>query len=180
MRSLIQQNKRGQIDSPIIAFAVLVIGLMILAPVLLKVFLNVDSSFGNALGNTTAGGDVAKANFKAVSNTLVTFWDKVIIAAFFVAILLLLVSAFFIDAHPFFIVLYILLNFFLILFAPTMITAIDNIYDSADFAQEIVYLSFLDTLRNNFTVFLVGMMVITGIIIYGKLAFFGGRANNRR
>lgn len=176
-------NKRGQLDNPLVAFAIIVIALMIFAPVLLKIFINVDDSVGKSLGNLTAGGALAQANFKAVTTPLITFWDKVIIVAFVVAVLLLFVSAFLIDAHPFFIVLYIVLNFFLILFAPTMITAVDNIYDSANFATEVAQLTFLDTLRGNFTVFLVGMMVITGIIIYGKLAFFGrggGRSSNRR
>lgn len=175
-------NKRGQLDNPLVTFAIIVIALMIFAPVMLKIFMNIDTSFGNSLGNVSAGGALAKTNFGAVTTPLITFWDKVIVAAFFLSILLLFVSAFLIDAHPFFIVLYILLNFFLILFAPTMITAVDNIYDSANFATEVASLTFLDTLRSNFTVFLVGMMVITGIIIYGKLAFFGGgrKANNRR
>ncbi len=180
MRSIIK-NKRGQLDNPIILFAVIVLGLIMFAPIALKVFVNVDSSVGNALGNVSAGGDVAQANFNAVSGTLVSFWDKVIVAAFFVSIILLLVSAFLIDAHPFFIVLYIFLNFMLVLFTPNILQSVDAIYDSANFAGEVAQLAFMDSLRNNFVPFLVGIIVITGIIIYGKLAFFGngGRSNRR-
>lgn len=174
------KNKRGQLDNPVIAFVVIIFGLLIFAPVMLKIFVNVDTSVGNSLGNLSGQqGVIAARNFNAVSDTLITFWDKVIIAAFVLAVLLLLVSAFLIDAHPFFVILYIFLNFMLILFIPSMVTALDHIYDSANFAVEIARLGFLDTLRQNFTVFVVGIMIITGIIIYGKLAFFN-RSNVRR
>lgn len=180
MRSILK-NKRAQIDNPLIAFAIIVIALIIFAPIALKIFLNVHTSMGNSLGNVTGGGgDLARQNLQKVTGTLVTFWDKVIVAAFFLAIILLFVSAFLVDAHPFFIVLYIFLNFMLILFAPSVLQSVDTIYDSAAFATEITYLTFLDSLRNNFVPFLVGMMVIAGIITYGKLAFFRGRSNNRK
>jgi hypothetical protein len=172
-------NKKGQLDYPIITFAILVIALMIFAPITLKIFRSFSSSFSSSLGNVSGGGVIAAANFEQVTTTLITFWDKVIIAAFILAVLLLFVSAFLIDAHPFFIIIYILFSFMLVLFAPNIITAVDHIYDNAAFAQEVSLLPFLDTLRNNFAVFLVGIIVITGIIIYGKLAFFG-RSNNRK
>lgn len=172
-------NKKGQIDFPIVTFAIIIIGLLIFAPISLKIFRSFSSSFSASLGNVSSGGEIAQANFDKVTGTLITFWDKVIIAAFVLAVLLLFVSAFLIDAHPFFIVLYIFLGFMLVLFAPNIITAVDHIYDNAAFAGEVSMLSFMDALRNNFAVFLVGIIVITGIIIYGKLAFFG-RSNNRK
>lgn len=175
-------NKKGQIENPVIAFAIIVVCLLIFAPIALKVFLSVHTNVGNSLGNLTGPqGTLAKQNFQAVTGPLVSFWDKVIVAAFFLTVLLLFVSAFLIDAHPFFVILYIISFLFLILFAPNIMGAVDNIYNSANFAQEVARLTFLDSLRNNFVVFLVGIGVLTGIIIYGKLAFFsGGRGNNRR
>lgn len=172
-------NKKGQIDFPIVTFAVIIIGLLIFAPILLKIIMSFSTSFSAGLGNVTAGGAIAQANFEAVTTPLITFWDKVMVAAFVLSVILLFVSAFLIDAHPFFIVLYIFLAFMLVLFAPNMLSAVDHIYDSASFAQEVNYLPFLDGLRNNFMIFLVGIIVVTGIIIYGKLAFFG-RSNNRK
>jgi len=179
MRS-ITKNKKGQLDNPVILFVVLIAGLILFAPIALKVFVNVDTSVGNSLGNLSGQqGVIAQQNFKAVTTPLISFWDKVIISAFVLAVLLLFVSAFLIDAHPFFVVLYIFINFMLILFIPSITKAIDHIYDSANFATEVAQLTFLDTLRQNFTVFVIGIMIITGIIIYGKLAFFQ-RSNNRR
>ena len=172
-------NNKGQLDYPIIIFAVLVIGLLMFAPIMLKLFVEINDGVGAGLGNVTGGGATAAANFGSVMDTAINFWDKVIIAAFVIAIILLLVSSFFIDAHPFFIFLYVFVSFMLILFTPNIIDAVDNIYDSAEFASEVALLSFMDTLRNNFAIFLVGMMVITGIIIYGKVALMGGQGGRR-
>jgi hypothetical protein len=174
MRKLLD-NKKGQFDNPIIAFAVIIIALLILAPVVLKVMRSIQQPMSDSFGNLTGkGGEVAQTNFNAVAVTGINFWDKVVIAAFFLSILLLLVSAFLVDAHPFFIVLYIFLNFMLILFAPNIIQAVDNIYDSSSFAQETAMLSFMDTIRVHYAEFLIGMMILTGIIIYGKIALFSG------
>lgn len=174
-------NKKGQLDNPVIIFAMIVIGLLIFAPIILKIFMTTQSSFSSSLGNVSAGGAVAATNFNAVMDTAVTFWDKVIVSVFFLAIILLFVSAFFIDANPFFIILYIFTNLMVILFAPNIITAVDHIYDNANFASEVAQLSFMDTIRTHYAEFLVGIMVITGIIIYGKVALFrGGRSRNNR
>ena len=62
----------------------------------------------------------------------------------------------------------------LVLFAPNIIGSLDSIYNSASFASETNTLSFMNTLKNNFGVFLVGIIIVTGIIIYGKIAFTGG------
>ncbi len=172
-------NKKGKLDYPIILFAVLIIGLLIFAPIMLKILVTINDGVGAGLGNVTAGGDLAAANFGTVMNTAVTFWDKVVIAAFIIAIILLFVSSFFIDAHPFFIFLYVFVSFMVILFVPNILTAVDNIYDSPAFATEVGLLTFLDSLRNNFAIFLVGTMVITGIIIYGKVVLFS-RGGSRR
>jgi len=178
---MITKNKKAQLDNPIIAFAVIIIALLIFAPITLKILRSIQEPVANSFGNmSNQGGDIAKENFNEVLVTGINFWDKIIVAAFIFAVLLLLVSAFLVDAHPFFIVLYILLNFMLILFAPNIISAVDRIYDSSTFAQETAMLSFMDTIRSNYAVFLVGMMIITGIIIYGKLALFNNSGGRRR
>jgi hypothetical protein len=173
-------NKKGQLDSPILAFVIIVIGLIILAPIVLKIFTSVQAPVVASLGNAT-GGAVAQANFNSVMNTAITFWDKVIVFAFFLGIVLLIVSAIFIDTNPLFIILYIMINFMLVLFAPTIVESIGAIYDKPAFATEVAQLTFMDAVRIHFGEFLVGIIVLTGIIIYGKIAFFrnqntGGRA----
>jgi len=172
-------NKKAQFNSPIVWFFIVVFGLLLFAPITLKVFNSINTPIQNNLGYISgAAGTLAKQNFAAVMTPLVTFWDKVIIAAFAISIILLFISAFMIDTNPFWIILYIIINFVLILFAPSIIDSLASIYDSATFAVETNSLVFLDTLRTYFAEFLVGIMFVTGIIIYGKiwlLRSLGGR-----
>lgn len=174
-------SKRAQLDNPIIFIAVIIIGLLIIAPVMLKVMREIRTPLSNSLGNISSGsGAIAQSNFNSVIDTGISWWDKVVVAAFILSVLLLFVSAFLVDAHPFFIIVYIGLNFALILFAPNIIEAVNKIYDSSQFAQETAILSFMDTIRSNYVGFLIGLMVITGIIIYGKVAITGsGRDRGR-
>lgn len=167
------KNKKGQLDFPILTLVILIFGLLIIAPVVLKIFVTTQESIGASLGNVTGGGgEVSATNFNTVMNTAINFWDKVMIAAFVIGVLLMLLSAFFIDTHPVWIVLYVFIMFMLILFAPNIIGALDVIYNSATFASEVSRLTFMDFLRTHFGEFLVGLFVITGIIIYGKIRLF--------
>ena len=173
MRSLLN-NKKGQIDYPIITWVVIVLGLMILAPIMLKVFNSIQAPMSSSLGNITNGGATAQAGFNSVMNTAIGFWDKVILSAFILATLLLLISAFLIDTNPFWLILYIFISFMLVLFAGDIIGSLDNLYNSSAFATESASLAFIGSLRSNFGLILTGIMVITGIIIYGKIALTGG------
>ena len=129
MRSILD-NKKGQIDYPIITWVVIVLGLMILAPIMLKIFHSIQTPMSSSLGNITNGGAVAQSGFNSVMNTAVGFWDKVVLSAFILATLLLLISAFLIDTNPFWLILYIFISFMLILFAGDIIGSLDNIYNS--------------------------------------------------
>lgn len=168
-------NKKGQLDYPIITFVIVVFSLMLLAPIMLKIFYSVQTPVSNSLGNlTNHGGEQAQANFNSVMGTGINFWDKIILFAFILATILLIISAFLIDTSPVWIILYIFISFMLILFAPDIVGTLDNIYNSPTFAVESANLAFIGSLRDNFGTILVGIMVITGIIIYGKIAFTGG------
>lgn len=167
-------NKKAQLDYPIIAFFVVVFGLLLLAPIIMKIFVSVKGPISSQLGNMTNGGAIAKENFDHVIDIGITFWDKVIIACFIIALILLVISAILIDTHPLFIILYIFISFMFILFAPNIIESLDAIYESAQFATEVSYLPFVDSLRTHFAEWLIGIMVFTGIIIYGKIALFRG------
>jgi hypothetical protein len=170
-------NKKAQLDSPIVWFFLVVFGLLLVGPFLLKIFHQVDSSVGNSFGNMT-GGEIGKTNTHIVLDTAGNLWDKVIIFAFILSLITLFISAFLVDTSPFWIILYIFINFMLVLFAPGMIGALDSIYGNAEFATEVAQLTFMDWLRTNFMPVLVGCMVLAGIIIYGKLWLTGG--SNRR
>jgi len=173
--------KKAQIDSPVLLFAVIVIGLIFFAPLMLKIFNSIDDNVSPALGNLT-GGLAGKEAFQGVMNTAETFWDKVIIAFFLFAAVMLIISSFMIDTHPVFVILYLLICFGTIIFIPQILQAADNIYnDTTNFDTEVNSLTLVGFLKDNFAVILLGMMILSGIIIYGKISLSGGMGgtNNR-
>jgi hypothetical protein len=175
-----KKNKKGQMDFPIIGFIVIAIALIIIAPVMLMVFNQINIKVGDTLGNVTSGGSIAKDNFRAVMNKGIAWWDTVIVCAFIIAMILLIISSFLIDTHPVFIILYVLICFFTIIFIPNIINSVDALYtgisytlDSGATVQMSVMLPFLEFLRTYFGEVLVGVMLLTGIIIFGKVALMG-------
>jgi hypothetical protein len=166
------------VNNPIIYFVGIVVGLLIFAPIMLKVFLSIQTPISNGVVNLT-GGTEAAAGWNAVMTPLTTMWDKVILFAFITTTLLLFVSAFFIDTHPVWIVLYIFSNFILVLFLPGLLGITDTFYESANFATEQGMLPFTDSLRTHATAWILGIMVVGGILIYGKFAFIGNSGSPR-
>ena len=173
-------NCKGQIDIPFISFFVLVIGLLIIGPVVLKIFNSVQDTVGPQLGNVTMGGEEGKAAFNKVMDTAVNFWDKVIISAFFLGLILLFISSFLIDTHPFWIFLYIFIAFMFVLFAPSIVDSLGGLWDSSEFIAETSQLTMLNSIRTNFGVFIVGIIIITGIIIYAKVALIAKKGVGRK
>lgn len=172
-------SKKGQIDIPIVAFVVIAISLIMIAPVMLKLFVAIKAPVSNQLRNITGGAQGAD-QFDRIMGMGIGMWDKIIVAFFFIAMLFMFLSAFMIDTHPFWIIIYILVAFLLMLFAPNIVDSMDKIYSSPTFAVELEHLSFMNFIRIHFGEVFVGMIVITGIIMYGKVKLFssngGGRA----
>ena len=172
--------KKAFLDIPLLTIIVVIIGLLILAPVMLKVFSSIQTPLASSLGNITGGGGVIAAeNVNHVLTTATNFWDKVVIAAFVFAVLLMLLSSFFIDTSPVWIIIYIFVTFMVILFAPNIVSAIDGIYTSTAFTTEVASLTFMDALRTHFVEFLVGVFVLSGIIMYGKIRLFGSSGGRK-
>ena len=175
-------KRKGQLDHPIIGFFVLALGLIIIGGIFMKLFVEIKTPLANSLGNTTGGAE-GQAGVNKVLNTAITFWDKIIVFAFLFGIIFVFISAFLIDVHPIFIVLYLLINFIFMLFGPSIIESISIIYDplnGAYFGDSVLHnLPFTVWIAQNFGVFIVGLMIATGIIIYTKLSWnkgIGGRA----
>jgi hypothetical protein len=173
-------NKRGQIQNPVIVFVGVVLLIVLIGPIFMKVFLTMNTTFGDTLGNMSgSGGEIARDNFRAVMGPTISFWDAFLSIAFFASILLLFISAFMIDTSPFWVVIYIISVFFLIIFTPNMMAGIDNIYNNAQFSTEVTYLPLLSWLESNFIFVLIGVIFITGVIIYGKAGLKLGGGTRR-
>ena len=165
-------NKKAQMEFSIITFIAVIVMLIILAPFMMKIFNSFLTPFGNAVGNQTA---VAGENVAHIQSVVVGFWDFVIIMAFLINVILLLITAFLVDTHPVFLIMYIMFGFFTFIFAPELSTVLDKIYDSPQFATELTNLAMVDFLREYLMLVILGIYFITGIIIYSKFRW-GGQA----
>ena len=158
---------------PIITFAIIVIMLILLAPIILKIVRGTLTPFSNSLGNMSGqGGDIAKENVNYVMGVFVNFWDGVVMFAFLLAVILLFVSAFLIDVNPFFMILYIFVLLLTIIFAPEILGAVDRIYEANAYAEEVALVPFMDFLRLNFGLILTVIGILTMIVIYAKIRYF--------
>ena len=170
LRKIIPKNKRAQLEIPIITFIVVVIALLIASPFILKWFNSFVTPFGEAVGNIT---EEAGTNVAFVTSTFVGFWDFVILIAFLINLILLFISAFLVDTHPVFLILFILFGFFIFIFAPEVIKIVDEIYDSPQFALEVSQAPMIDFVRANFAYIILGVFFVCGIIIYSKFRWGG-------
>ncbi|OQY40976.1 MAG: hypothetical protein B6229_00290 [Spirochaetaceae bacterium 4572_7] len=161
-------NNRGQIG--VVAMVGVVIAILFLAPILLKIVTETTGKFATALNSTDSGAAEAVTG---IATTYTNLWDWTLIIIFGLNVILLLISAFFIDTHPAFILVFIMLSFFLLAFAPNILEAVDKIYDDAYYAGAVHdYLPAMDFLRTNFGAILLAVLVLAGIIMYGKFKYF--------
>lgn len=163
-----RKNRKGQIEFSIVAFIALIVGIIVVAPVLLKVVKTANAGVSNALGNVT-GGDEGKTSIEGITTTFVNFWDFVIMVAFLLAIVILLLSAFLIDTHPAWIIVYIIFGFLMFLLVPSIQDVLDKIFDNPQFATEVSSMPMTDFVRANLFVIVLGVFLVSGVIIYAKI-----------
>lgn len=165
-------KKKAQMEVPIISFFIVVVGLIFFAPYILKIINTFGTQFGGAVGNMSTQ---AETNFNYVTDTFVNFWDFVIIFAFFMNVIILLITSFLVDTHPAWLITYILFFMFLMMLGMEVTVVLDKIYDSAQFALEVSQLEMIDFIRQYLGIIIVGIYFITGVIIFSKFKFGGQR-----
>jgi hypothetical protein len=166
-------NNRGTIAG--VAFFIgIIIAIIIIAPIILMVSLKVMDTTATQLGTmTNTNASVNLINY--TRNTVATSFDWAIMLIIIVDFVVLLVSSFLIDVHPVFVVFYILGAFVLVITAPYSMIAAEKIYSMIIFNDPstgvIQYIPMTEFMLNNFGVLIVGILVLTGIIIYAKIRF---------
>lgn len=161
-------NKKGQFG--IITLVAILLVLLFLAPVLLKIVRTSVGGFATALNNTNSE---AASVVEETYTTFINLWDYVIIAVFGISVVMLFLSAFFIDTHPAFVILYIFVSFLVMAFTTSMVDIVNKLWDHSQFAVETgVYLTMTEFLKNHFAGVILGIMVLSGIIIYAKIRYF--------
>lgn len=164
-------NKRGQAQSIIIFFAV-VVGILLTSIIVLRLVNTIITPFSAQIGNVSApvgeAVDYAHSRFTSV-------WDWVIVLAILLNTILLFVSAFLVDIHPAFLLIYIIAVFFLIIFGNSLLYALDNIWDKFGTSTETAQTPLTQFIINNFQLFVLGIIVLSGILMYAKFKFFSGQ-----
>jgi len=171
-------NKKGQVISIIFIIATIVT-LILLAPILIKLVIIPSSKFSQALATI----DTSNQSVNAVDYTVTKFtqaFDWVILFFMLFSVMTLLISAFLIDAHPAFFVIYFIAMFMLIIFTPMTLNFLDRMYNCTDYqsasvcagiggwSSEIAYLPITKFVYDHFSLFILGIMMLSGLIMYGK------------
>jgi len=162
-------NRKAQMD--IYTFIVVVVALLILAPIMLKVVNSVLGGFSTAINSTS---QVASENVDYIQTSFVTFWDWLIAIAFLVNIIMLFVYAFLTDTHPVFALFYLIGVVITLMFAHYVIVPIETIFGMSQFSTEVIQLPITGFILQTFDLILLGIIIVTGIITYGKFKGSGG------
>ena len=173
-----KMNKKAQVDfGPAVLIAV-ILGLIIFAPIMLRIIGTVTGTFFVQM-NETSPDAVAPAS-DAVDKVY-NFFDYLIVIGMFINIIILFISAWFIDTNPVFIILYIMFAFIFMLFMPDLLDAVDSVWDKMEdvgehdtWGDNSLNLSFTDWIRRNMIMFSIAIIALTGIIIYAKFKITQG------
>lgn len=165
------ENKRGQLAIPIITLAIIIITLLFMAPFILKIFNSVITPLQPIIGNQS--GDAGRA-IEKINSTFTVWWDYLIFLIFILNIIIFLVSAFLVDTHPAFALVFLLAGLFTVLFAPTALDGVIKVWDSSQFSLEASQLPITKFILDNFGAIVTGVMILGGIILYARIRS-GGR-----
>lgn len=164
-------NSKAQFG--MITFIGLIFVMLFLAPIVVKIVRSSVGGFSDGLANVNedAAGEV-----DAVEDTFIALWDWVIFLMFGLNVIILLLSSFFIDTHPAFVIVYILTMFFMFAFAPSILDALETSYDALGDAgsghDSGAYLPITEFLINNFGTLMLTIAILSGIVMYAKFKYF--------
>lgn len=171
-------NKKAQVEfSPAVAIS-FIIALFILAPIMLRVIGITTGKFFSVM-NETAPYAVAQAS--PAVDKVYNFFDYLIIIGMTINILILFISAWFIDTNPIFIIFYIIFAFILFLFIPNLLDAVDKVYIQMNglstydvWGDTSLPLQYTQFAREHMIELSLIIIVLTGIIMYAKIKLLGG------
>lgn len=162
-------NKKGQVIS-IIVFVAIIMGILILAPFIMKTINTIVTPFGNALNSTSTE---ATATVFHVRDKAIGLMDYVILSMFLLNVVILFISAFMVDVHPAFVVLYIIGIFFLVILAFPMLDIVKSIWGDNNFTLEASQLPVTQFIVNNFAIVMLAIVVLSGVVMYAKFKLTG-------
>ena len=164
-----RKNKKGQAES-IIYFFVVAFILFMMAPLLLEIPIQIFAKLQPVAGNmsTQAGTSVGYINTKMTS-----LWDEMIVILFMGNIGLLFLTAFLIDVHPVFVIIYIGALAFIFIFAMPVWSVLNEYYSTTILTDATSVMPMTKLLVDNFPIVLLVVAILSGVIMYAKIKYFG-------
>jgi hypothetical protein len=164
-------NKNGQVTS-IIIFFVLAIAVLMTSIIILRMTNSILTPFQAQIGNVSvqAGQGVAY-----IHERFTTWWDYAVVLLLLLNVMILLVSAFLVDIHPAFLIVYILAIFFLFIFGNYALYPLDQIWNQMGTSVEAPQTLIEQFIINNFQMIMLGIVILSGIVMYSKFKLFGGQ-----
>ena len=163
-------GKKAQITS-MIFFFVIFIGILITSVIMLRLTNEILTPFQAQIGNISA---TAGATVGAIQDTTTHWWDIAVVGILFINIILLFASAFLVDIHPAFILVYIVGVFFMFVFGNYGLSALDGIWNGMATATELAQSPMQLWLIGNFGIVMLGVVILSGVVMYAKMKFIGG------
>lgn len=163
--------KKGQAESVII-FIGIVVAIFLTSIILLRLTNEILTPFANQLAPYS---NQSATVVNSVHDSFTHVWDWVIILLLLFNIILLLVSAFLIDIHPAFLVIYIIAILFLVIFMNTFAAVIDSVWNAVGTATETAQTPLQQFVINNFNIIMLGIIALSGVVMYAKFKLFGGQ-----
>jgi len=171
-----QFSKKAQLDSTVVFVGVVLI-LLFLAPFLMKIVLTpvqkISQSFSTIDPTNRTSNEI---NY--VQNKFTGMFDWVLMFFLIFNIILVLITAFLVDIHPAFLIVYLIGIFFLIILAPSILDAVNNIWNMAQFSSGtddvVQYLPLMGFVKDHFTLLVMGVVVLSAVIMFGKFRSSSG------
>jgi len=176
MRSILKKNKKGQAMS-IIFFFVIMLVVFVVGILVMSLVNTVLEPFRDQIG--LVSNESAQSVGK-IQNSFNSIWDWILVILFLLNVVILLFSSFMVDIHPAFLVLYIISVMMLFMFGSTILGALEQIYDPYGVfgtgnvtagGDAITNMPLTAWLLSNFTLVILGIVIISGVIMYAKFKF---------
>jgi hypothetical protein len=167
---------KGQFDIALVI--VTIIFLFTLAPILWHLVATFNSGFTNmSVTNPTLVSPQTNATVNYINTTFGNFWDFTTIMFFIIAVIILFISALFVDMNPIFFAIYIVFSILLILLTAGMSDMLTYIYNTTNPVQtEAQAMTMSGWFATHMVMVALMIIFITGIIMFGKLRSVSGRA----
>jgi hypothetical protein len=176
-------NKKGQALS-IVFFFIIILSVFILGVLLMSMVNTILDPFREQISLVS---NESATTVGVIQNKFNSVWDWTIVILFLFNVVILMFSSFMVDIHPAFLVIYIIALMFLFMFGSTILGSLNALYNPTGVfgsgnvtaggnAYANMPLTFW--MLNNFTMVILGIAILSGIIMYAKFKFGNSTGGN--